>query len=186
MRRAAELWAKYSDDIQGWLIRESGGTHAKTTQELRDAVNECLEASALPSHAMGEVLPSEKGFLLSMSRRVPVGVVGVIAPFNAPVKLAIRSVAPALALGNAVILKPDPRTAVSGGVVFARIFEEAGLPAACCMSFPAARTSVPRWSPTRMCRRFPSPDRRRRDSRSASSAGGTSPVSSSNSAATTR
>jgi benzaldehyde dehydrogenase (NAD) len=37
-------------------------------------------------------------------------------------------VAPALALGNAVILKPDPRTAVSGGVVLARIFEEAGLP----------------------------------------------------------
>jgi benzaldehyde dehydrogenase (NAD) len=56
-------------------------------------------------------------------------VVGVIAPFNAPVKLAIRSVAPALGLGNAVILKPDPRTAVSGGVIFARIFEEAGLPA---------------------------------------------------------
>ncbi len=128
MRRAAELWAKYSHDIQGWLIRESGGTHAKTARELNDAAAECLEASALPSHALGEVLPSERGFLLSMSRRVPVGVVGVIAPFNAPVKLAIRSVAPALALGNAVILKPDPRTAVSGGVVFARIFEEAGLP----------------------------------------------------------
>lgn len=40
----------------------------------------------------------------------------------------MRAVAPALALGNAVLLKPDPRTAVSGGVVFARIFEEAGLP----------------------------------------------------------
>ena len=43
--------------------------------------------------------------------------------------LSIRSVAPALALGNAVILKPDPRTAVCGGVVLARVFEEAGLPA---------------------------------------------------------
>ena len=128
MRRAAELWAQYSDDIQGWLIRESGGTRAKTARELSDAVDECLEASALPSHALGEVLPSEKA-PLSMSRRVPVGVVGVIAPFNAPVKLAIRSVAPALGLGNAVILKPDPRTPVSGGVVFAWIFEEAGLPA---------------------------------------------------------
>jgi benzaldehyde dehydrogenase (NAD) len=54
--------------------------------------------------------------------------VGVIAPFNAPLILSIRSVAPALALGNAVILKPDPRTAVCGGVVLARVFEEAGLP----------------------------------------------------------
>ena len=63
-----------------------------------------------------------------MARRLPVGVVGVIAPFNAPIILAIRAIAPALALGNAVVLKPDPRTAVCGGVVFARIFEEAGLP----------------------------------------------------------
>ena len=54
--------------------------------------------------------------------------VGVIAPFNFPQILAIRSVAPALALGNAVVLKPDPRTAVCGGVVLARVFEEAGLP----------------------------------------------------------
>ena len=53
---------------------------------------------------------------------------GVIAPFNFPLVLAVRSVAPALALGNAVVLKPDPRTAVCGGVSIARVFEEAGLP----------------------------------------------------------
>jgi benzaldehyde dehydrogenase (NAD) len=55
-------------------------------------------------------------------------VVGVISPFNFPQILAVRSVAPALALGNAVVLKPDPRTSVCGGVVLARVFEEAGLP----------------------------------------------------------
>jgi benzaldehyde dehydrogenase (NAD) len=59
---------------------------------------------------------------------VPVGVVGVIAPFNVPTILAIRAVAPALALGNAVVLKPDPRTAVSGGALIAEIFAQAGLP----------------------------------------------------------
>jgi Aldehyde dehydrogenase family len=48
------------------------------------------------------------GARLSMARRVPAGVVGVISPFNVPIILGIRSVAPALALGNAVILKPDP------------------------------------------------------------------------------
>ena len=66
---------------------------------------------------------------LSFTRQVPVGVVGVIAPFNAPLMLAARSVAPALAVGNAVALKPDPRTAVCGGFVLARVLEEAGLPA---------------------------------------------------------
>lgn len=59
---------------------------------------------------------------------MPIGVVGVIAPFNFPLILSTRSVAPALALGNAVVLKPDPHTAVSGGVVLARFFEEAGRP----------------------------------------------------------
>ena len=67
--------------------------------------------------------------ILSMSRRLPVGVVTVVSPFNFPLILSIRAVGPALALGNAVLLKPDPRTSVSGGVVLARIFEEAGLPA---------------------------------------------------------
>src|SRR5690606_1721242 len=45
-----------------------------------------------------------------------------------PLILAMRSGAPALALGNSVLLKPDPRTAVCGGVVLARIFEAAGVP----------------------------------------------------------
>jgi benzaldehyde dehydrogenase (NAD) len=73
---------------------------------------------------------------LSFARRVPAGVVGVIAPFNVPTILAIRAVAPALALGNAVILKPDPRTAISGGAMFARLFEEAGLPAGVLQVLP--------------------------------------------------
>jgi benzaldehyde dehydrogenase (NAD) len=90
-------------------------------------VQECYEAAGLPSRAYGELLPSAEP-RLSWAERAPVGLVGVISPFNFPLILAIRSVAPALALGNAVILKPDPRTAVGGGVVLARIFEEAGLP----------------------------------------------------------
>jgi benzaldehyde dehydrogenase (NAD) len=128
MRRAAELWTQHSAEVHNWLIREAGGIRLKAQYEVYGAVQECLESSELPSHALGEVLPTDRA-QLSMSRRTPVGVVAVIAPFNMPLKLAIRSVAPALALGNAVILKPDPRTPVSGGVVLARVFEEAGLPA---------------------------------------------------------
>src|SRR5919204_2197818 len=91
------------------------------------AQQECYEASTLPSRPYGELIPSEEP-RLSWAEKIPVGVVGVISPFNAPLILAIRSVAPALALGNAVLLKPDPRTAVSGGVSIVRVFEEAGLP----------------------------------------------------------
>ena len=94
---------------------------------LHVAAEECYAASALPGTPYGELLPSEEP-RLSMARRVPAGVVGVIAPFNVPLILGIRSVAPALALGNAVVLKPDPRTAVTGGVNIVRVFEKAGLP----------------------------------------------------------
>src|SRR5262249_45341742 len=60
--------------------------------------------------------------------RVPIGVVGIITPWNFPLLLAMRSVAPALALGNAVVLKCDPNTPVCGGLVIAHILEQAGLP----------------------------------------------------------
>ena len=75
----------------------------------------------------GLLMPSRSD-RTSMARRVPHGVVGVISPFNFPLTLAIRAVSPALVTGNAVLLKPDPQTAVCGGVLIARLFEEAGLP----------------------------------------------------------
>jgi len=109
-------------------MRESGGIGPKAELEIHVASEECFEAAALASHPTGEILRSEMP-RLSFSRRVPAGVVGVISPFNFPLILSIRSVAPALALGNSVILKPDPRTALCGGVVLSRVFEEAGVPA---------------------------------------------------------
>ncbi len=108
-------------------MREVGAIPPMAGFALHVAAQECYEAAALPSRAYGELIPSEEP-RLSLARRRPAGVVGVISPFNVPIILGIRSVAPALALGNAVILKPDPRTAVTGGVTIARIFEEAGLP----------------------------------------------------------
>ncbi|MEV5965585.1 benzaldehyde dehydrogenase [Kribbella sp. NPDC051952] len=127
LRRAGELFEQYAEEIQDWLIREAGSIRPKAGLETDIAAAECFEASGLPTHPMGQVLPSGEPHW-SFSRRRPAGVVSVIAPFNFPLILSIRSVAPALALGNAVLLKPDPRTAVSGGVVLARIFQEAGLP----------------------------------------------------------
>jgi benzaldehyde dehydrogenase (NAD) len=127
LRRAGDLWTEHAEEIQGWVIRETGSIPGKAAFETATAAQECYEASALPSHPYGELLRSSQP-RLSLARRLPAGVVGVIAPFNVPIVLSIRAVAPALALGNAVVLKPDPRTAVSGGVILSRIFEEAGLP----------------------------------------------------------
>jgi benzaldehyde dehydrogenase (NAD) len=127
LRRAGSLFEEHADEIVGWIVRETGAIPPKGQLEDWFAASSCFEAAGLPSQPYGELLQTRDP-VLSMSRRRPVGVVGVISPFNFPLILSIRAVAPALALGNAVLLKPDPRTAVVGGVVLARIFEEAGLP----------------------------------------------------------
>jgi benzaldehyde dehydrogenase (NAD) len=127
LRKAGEIWLANAAEIEDWSVREGGKIPPAAQFETHVATEEIFEAATLPSRPYGELLPSEQPHL-SFTERVPVGVVGVIAPFNFPQILAIRSVAPALALGNAVVLKPDPRTAVCGGVVLARVFEEAGLP----------------------------------------------------------
>ncbi len=127
VRRAGSLFQDNAEEIQGWIMRETGAIPPKADLEIWFAASTCFESAGLPSQPYGELLRTRDP-VLSMSRRLPVGVVGVISPFNFPLILSIRAVAPALALGNAVILKPDPRTTVAGGVVLARIFEEAGLP----------------------------------------------------------
>ncbi|MFC8522311.1 aldehyde dehydrogenase family protein [Pseudarthrobacter sp. NPDC057230] len=135
LRRAGDLWEQHAGEVHEWIVREGGGIPAKAALETHIAANECWEAAALPSHPHGEVLTSNED-RWSFARRRPAGVVSVIAPYNFPLILSIRSVAPALALGNAVLLKPDPRTAVSGGVALMRIFEEAGLPAGLLQLLP--------------------------------------------------
>ena len=127
MRKAADIWLANAAEIEQWNIRESGKIGPAAQFETHLVTSELFEAATLPSRPYGDLIPSESP-RLSFIERVPAGVVGVIAPFNFPQVLAMRSVAPALALGNAVVLKPDPRTAVCGGVAVARVFEEAGLP----------------------------------------------------------
>lgn len=128
MRKAAQLWEQHADEIMGWNIREVGAIPPLAGFALHVTASECYEAASLPSAPLGTILSSEEP-RLSLAQQIPVGVVGVISPFNVPLILGIRAVAPALALGNAVLLKPDPRTVITGGVSMVRIFEEAGLPA---------------------------------------------------------
>jgi benzaldehyde dehydrogenase (NAD) len=125
--KAAELLEADPGRLARVLIAESGSAAGKAAFEVGLVTSELQEGAALASHPVGEVLRSVKP-RFSVARRVPLGVVGVISPFNFPAILAMRSVVPALALGNAVILKPDPRTSICGGLVLAELLAEAGLP----------------------------------------------------------
>jgi benzaldehyde dehydrogenase (NAD) len=129
VRRAATILEANRKALLEAIVRETGGIPGKAEAELNGSIAELIHSAALLIQPEGHLLPSHDPSRLSLARRVPLGVVGVIAPWNFPMLLAMRSVAPAIALGNAVVLKPDPQTPIVGGVVIARAFEEAGLPA---------------------------------------------------------
>jgi benzaldehyde dehydrogenase (NAD) len=126
-RKAAAVLERDQEEIAHFITRETGSILMKGQHEVREAIAILYEASGMPVQSQGHVLPQIRG-VFNFARRVPLGVVGVISPFNFPLILSIRSVAPALAAGNAVVLKPDPQTPVSGGFFIARALEEAGLP----------------------------------------------------------
>lgn len=128
LRRAGSLIEENVDVLGQWLSDEAGSATGKAAFEAGLVASEFHLASATAMVPYGQLLRTGRP-RLSMSRRLPVGVVGIISPFNFPSILSARSIAPALALGNAVIIKPDPRTTVTGGLFFAAILEEAGLPA---------------------------------------------------------
>jgi benzaldehyde dehydrogenase (NAD) len=128
LRKAADIYDANRDEFGTWTMRETGASHSKMHHESNFAYGEILSASTLPWQPYGSLVPTVVKGRLSMIRRIPVGVVGAITPWNSPSVLGMRVVAPALALGNAVVLKPDPQTPVIGGAMFEAVFREAGLP----------------------------------------------------------
>ena len=128
LRRAAEIYDAHRPELGTWTQRETGAHRNKMHHEQNFALGEVLAAAGMPWQPYGSLVPTVQQERLSMVRRVPVGVVGAITPWNSPSVLGMRVVAPALALGNAVVLKPDPQTPVCGGAMFEAVFREAGLP----------------------------------------------------------
>ena len=96
--------------------------------EFSNARSITLEAASFPSRVHGEIRPSNIPGKENFVYREPLGVIAVISPWNFPLHLTQRSIAPALALGNAIVLKPASDTPITSGLLFAKIFEEAGLP----------------------------------------------------------
>lgn len=127
--RAAQIFDERHEEIVEWIVAESGGTRVKAELEWATAKGITLEAASFPNRVHGRIVESDIPGKESRVYRRPLGVVGVISPWNFPFHLTQRSLAPALALGNSVVVKPASDTPITGGLLLARIFEEAGLPA---------------------------------------------------------
>lgn len=126
--KAAAIIERDAEEIRRWIEAEVGSVQGMTATEIQYGTEIVRQAASLTTTPRGEVLPAMKPGQFNYAKRIPVGVVGVIGPWNAPFMLSLRSLAPALALGNGVVLKPAPQTPISGGFLIAQIFEEAGLP----------------------------------------------------------
>jgi vanillin dehydrogenase len=118
----------HEQEISDLIVDELGGTRLKAFVEILLVKSSLKEASTYPVRMTGEILPSPIPGKENRLYRVPVGVVGVISPFNFPFILSMRSVAAALGAGNGVVLKPHDDTPIVGGTLIAKVFEEAGLP----------------------------------------------------------
>lgn len=140
LRQVAAVLVDRTPYLRELIIRETGCIAGKADYEITAAASELLEAAALASRAIGEVLPSNHAGRFSLSHRVPIGVVGVITPWNFPLVLGMRVIAPALALGNTVVLKPSPETPISGGLAIAELFAAAGAPAGIFQVLPGEET----------------------------------------------
>lgn len=121
------LEAHYGDLVEQ-SMRETGGVRAKAEDEVGTSIRQLALSAVQVSENAGDILPPYKAGKLSLSRAVPLGVLGLITPWNYPMNLAMRALAPGLAFGNTVVLKPAELTPVIGGQVLAAAAEHAGLP----------------------------------------------------------
>ncbi len=128
MSKAADFIEENFDAIVALIQAESGSTIAKASIETGLAIGSLRESAQFPTRITGSIHPSNTPGKTNFVFREPLGVVGVISPWNFPFALSMRSVAPALACGNSVVLKPASDTPLVGGLLLGRIFEAAGLP----------------------------------------------------------
>lgn len=126
--RAADIFDRRVNEFADVLSIETGAASPFAHFQASTGAEFLREAAAQVFDVHGQIFPSEDSDCVSMAWRQPVGVVGCISPWNSAMNLALRAVSFPLAYGNTVVLKTSEASAVSGGVMIAQVFEEAGFP----------------------------------------------------------
>jgi glyceraldehyde-3-phosphate dehydrogenase (NADP+) len=131
LRRASDLIRARSEDLARTIALEAGKPIREARGEVERAATTFSLASGEAVRLHGEILPLDvnklAGDRLGLVRRFPLGVISAISPFNFPLNLVAHKVAPALATGNSVVLKPASSTPITA-LKLGEILREAGLP----------------------------------------------------------
>ena len=128
LRLVGDLMAKRKDEIADAMTREMGKPLTETRGDVQEGIDTAYYAASEGRRLFGKTVPSELRNKWAMSFRRPIGVAGLICPFNFPMAIPTWKMFPALVCGNAVIFKPAedvPHTAT----LLVEILLESGLPA---------------------------------------------------------
>ncbi len=127
IRRAGDILVRRKDEIADLMTREMGKPLTETRGDVQEGIDTAYYAATEGRRLFGHTVPSELRDKWAMSFRRPIGVAGIITPFNFPLAIPTWKMFPALLCGNAVVFKPAedvPHT----GTVFVEVLLEAGLP----------------------------------------------------------
>ena len=127
LRRVGDILTKRKDEIADLMTREMGKPLAETRGDVQEGIDTAYYAASEGRRLFGHTVPSELRNKWAMSFRRPIGIAGIVTPFNFPLAIPTWKMFPALLCGNACIFKPAedvPHT----GHVFVEVLIEAGLP----------------------------------------------------------
>jgi acyl-CoA reductase-like NAD-dependent aldehyde dehydrogenase len=127
MRRLADLIAERAEDIAAVEVKDNGKLYKEMLAQLRVIPEWLHYFGGLADKVEGRVIPLDRTSVLNYTLREPLGVVGIIVPWNSPVLLTMYSLAPAIAAGNTVVVKPSEHASASV-LETLRLAEEAGFP----------------------------------------------------------
>jgi acyl-CoA reductase-like NAD-dependent aldehyde dehydrogenase len=126
--RFAQLLTEQKDDIAQLMAREMGKVLPEAAGDVQEAIDMSFYMGGEGRRLFGQTTPSELRDKFNMSVRQPIGVVGVITPWNFPIAIPSWKIAPALVCGNTVVFKPATDTPLLGER-FVELLVEAGVPA---------------------------------------------------------
>jgi aldehyde dehydrogenase (NAD+) len=126
--KAADVMESRQDDLVQAMMEEVGGTIGISMFQMGFVPGLFRMAASAAYDVKGEIIPADHANSFFMAMRQPAGVVACFAPFNVPYILGSRSFTLPIAYGNTAVLKPSEDAPLTGGLLLAEIFEEAGLP----------------------------------------------------------
>lgn len=126
--KAASIMEERADDIGKAMTLEMGKTFPEAKGETLRGVAILRYFSGEGMRSIGDVIPSTDSEALMFTTRVPLGVVGIITPWNFPAAIPIWKIAPALIYGNSVVFKPASETAITSAKIV-ECLHDAGIPA---------------------------------------------------------